>query len=311
MILVTGGAGYIGSHFCKMASLAGVKTVVLDNLSTGHREFVKFGPLELADLRNREDVRKIFAKYNFEAVVHFAAKSLVGESVQRPDLYHENNVGGMENLLNSMLEFGCNTIVLSSSAAVYGVAQDNLISETASLNPINPYGETKKQCEQMALRFSREHGFNVGILRYFNVIGGHSDKDVWEWHEPETHLVPNIIQSIKSGRPLKLFGTDYETPDGSAVRDYVDVVDLALVHLEALKTLQTRNQLISNVGRGFGYSVKSVIKACRDVLGKEFVVEEMPRRAGDPPCLVADASFFKSWYLAKIKTLEESLLVFK
>lgn len=307
-ILVTGGAGYIGSHFAKAAKRAGHQPVVLDNLSTGHRELVKWGPLVHADLRDSAQVLKALRDYQIEAVVHFAAKALVGESMQRPELYYSNNVYGTLSLLQAMSEAEVRTLVFSSSCATYGLAKSDVMKEDHPQEPVNPYGRSKLYCERMIEDFATAHGLRYAMLRYFNVIGEDPEGETFEKHEPETHLVPNLIHALLAGHPFSMFGTDFPTPDGTAIRDYVDVNDLAQVHLAALEKLtKLPESFHSNIGSGRGYSVREVFGAVSEVFEQTPRVEEKPRRPGDPPRLVADPTYFRSWYHLPMKTLEESL----
>jgi len=306
-ILVTGGAGYIGSHFCLAAQKAGHQVVCYDNLSRGHKKFVRFGPLVKGDLANKNLLIKTLKKYKIEAVVHFAALALVGESMAKPEKYYANNVAGSLSLLQAMLAAKVKTIVFSSSAATYGAPAVKTIKENQAQKPINPYGWSKKMVEQMILDWQRSYGFKTVILRYFNVIGQDGENRVWEDHRPETHLVPNIIKALKNQTPFFLFGNNYPTPDKSCVRDYVDVNDLAQVHLAALKYLKNHDFLISNVGRGRGYSNKEIVAAIEKVFGAKIKIQIKPRRAGDPARLVASNKFFKSWCPVKIRSLEQSL----
>lgn len=310
-ILVTGGAGYIGSHFCRVAHLAGLTPVVLDNLSTGHQSFVKFGPFVHADIRDTYQVEKALRDHDIQAVVHFAAKSLVGESMTRPDHYYSNNVVGTISLLRAMKSANVRTIVFSSSAAVYGIAKSDTITETHSLEPISPYGRSKLMCEQIIQDCEMAHGIRYAFLRYFNVVGESPDNDLWENHNPETHLLPNLVKALRENRAFELFGTKFATPDGTAIRDYVDVNDLGQAHLMALKVLNQQKKLISNIGMGRGYSVREVFNTLGKVFGKTPECIEKPPRIGDPPKLVADSKFFNSWCNLKMRSLEESLHIMK
>ncbi len=308
-ILVTGGAGYIGSHFCKAAAKAGHKPIVIDDLSMGHKEFVKWGPLYQHSILETDRIRKIGEVEGVEAVVHFAAKSLVGESVQQPELYRKVNVEGTKSLLKAILGTNVRYFVLSSSAATYGQPSVDLISEITSQKPVNPYGQTKLECEKMVLE---QKQLKVAVLRYFNVIGQDPEGQLLEKHEPETHLVPNILRALKTGKPFGIFGTDYPTPDGTCIRDYVDVNDLALVHLEALKYIQANEKpLISNVGRGKGESIQDVLSAVEKVFGKLPQIEIEERRQGDPARLVASDKIFRGWCNVPLRNLEESLKTLK
>jgi UDP-arabinose 4-epimerase len=274
-ILVVGGAGYVGSHACKALAEAGYKPVTLDNLRTGHADAVKWGPLVEADFGNVERVRQTVREHAITAAMHFGALSLVAESVAEPARYYANNVAGTLRLLEALGAEGVGRIVFSSSAAVYGEASADPIPEDAALNPINPYGETKRVIEG-ALRFiGQAQGLSWCALRYFNAAGADEAGEIGERHEPETHLIPNVLKAVRAGRPVKLFGSDYPTPDGSVVRDYVHVADLADAHVAALKFLAEGGESQPmNLGSGEGLSVKQIVAAAE--------------RAGDPPCLVAD-----------------------
>jgi UDP-glucose-4-epimerase GalE len=290
-ILVVGGAGYVGSHACKALAQAGYKPVTLDNLRTGHADAVKWGPLVEADFGDVETVRQTIREHGVTAAMHFGALSLVAESVVEPARYYANNVSGTLRLLDALGAEGVGRIVFSSSAAVYGEASGDPIPEDAPLNPINPYGETKRVIEG-ALRFiGQAQGLSWCALRYFNAAGADEAGEIGERHEPETHLIPNVLKAVRAGRPVKLFGSDYPTPDGSVVRDYVHVADLADAHVAALKFLsQGGESQPMNLGSGEGLSVKQIVAAAERVLGHPIPAEMGPRRAGDPPCLVADPS---------------------
>ena len=288
-ILVVGGAGYVGSHACKALALAGYKPVTLDNLRTGHADAVKWGPLVEADFGDVETVRQTIREHGIVAAMHFGALSLVAESVAEPARYYANNVSGTLRLLDALGAEGVGRIVFSSSAGVYGVTSSDPIPEDAPLNPINPYGETKRVIEG-ALRFiGQAQGLAWCALRYFNAAGADEAGEIGERHEPETHLIPNVLKAVRAGRPVKLFGSDYPTPDGSVVRDYVHVADLADAHVAALKFLAGGGESQPmNLGSGEGLSVKQIVAAAERVLGHPIPAEMGPRRAGDPPCLVAD-----------------------
>lgn len=310
-ILVTGGAGYIGSHFAKLSKSAGLNPVVIDNLSTGHQKFVKYGPFVHADIRETPQVEKVIRDFEIQAVVHFAAKSLVGESMIKPDHYYSNNVTGTLSLLRAMKSCNVRTIVFSSSAAVYGVAKTDTIDEKHVLDPINTYGRCKLYCENMLKDFESAFGFRYAILRYFNVIGEDPGGEIWEAHNPETHLVPNLVKSLKEKKTFEMFGSNFATPDGTAIRDYVDVNDLADVHLKALHYLNQNRKLISNVGMGKGYSVKEVFTTFEKVFEVKLDIAQKPPREGDPPKLVANADYFSSWCTTKLRPLEDSLKTMK
>ena len=296
MILVTGGAGYIGSH-CVMALLEQNNDVVIfDNLSTGHIETVetlkKYGPVEFqkGDLTNFDDINSVFKNYDIDKVVHFAAFSQVGESVVNPQKYYINNVCGTINLLRAMLENNVKKIVFSSTAATYGEPVYIPIDEKHPQNPINPYGQTKLMIEKIMDDYDKAYGLKSVRLRYFNVAGADSKSRIGEWHDPETHLIPNILKStFNNGKTFQMFGDDYDTKDGTCVRDYINVEDLAQAHLLALKYLDNGGETnYFNLGTNDGNTVKEVFSACEKVTEKTIPVEIKSRRAGDPASLVAD-----------------------
>ena len=301
-ILVTGGAGYIGSH-CVLALLEnGYDVVIFDNLSTGHIETIeklkKYGNVDFVkgDLQNISDIKSLFNSYTTDAVIHFAAFSQVGESVKNPQKYYMNNVCGTLNLLSAMLESGVKKIVFSSTAATYGEPEYIPIDEKHPQNPINPYGQTKLMIEKIMDDYDRAYGLKSVRLRYFNVAGADSQGRVGEWHEPETHLIPNILKSTFSGgQTFKMFGTDYDTKDGTCVRDYINVEDLAQAHLLALDYLNKGGETnYFNLGTNDGNTVKEVFSACEKVTGQNIPVDICPRREGDPASLVADNTKAKS-----------------
>lgn len=316
MILVTGGAGYIGSH-CVMALLEQNNDVVIfDNLSTWHIETVetlkKYGPVEFqkGDLTNFDDINSVFKNYDIDKVVHFAAFSQVGESVVNPQKYYINNVCGTINLLRAMLENNVKKIVFSSTAATYGEPVYIPIDEKHPQNPINPYGQTKLMIEKIMDDYDKAYDLKSVRLRYFNVAGADSKSRIGEWHDPETHLIPNILKStFNNGKTFQMFGDDYDTKDGTCVRDYINVEDLANAHVLALKYLNNGGITnFFNLGTQEGNSVKEVFSACTKVTGKDIPLKEMPRRAGDPAILVAANSKAKEvlgWNPEK--TLEESI----
>lgn len=296
MILVTGGAGYIGSH-CVMALLENNNDVVIfDNLSTGHIETVqtlqKYGNVEFqqGDLTNFDDINSVFKKFNIEKVVHFAAFSQVGESVVNPQKYYINNVCGTINLLRAMLENKVKKIVFSSTAATYGEPVYIPIDEKHPQNPINPYGQSKLMIEKIMDDYDKAYGLKSVRLRYFNVAGADLKSRIGEWHDPETHLIPNILKStFNNGKTFQMFGDDYDTKDGTCVRDYINVEDLAQAHLLALKYLDEGGATnYFNLGTNDGNTVKEVFAACEKVTQKDIPVEMRPRRAGDPASLVAN-----------------------
>ena len=289
-VLVAGGAGFVGSHACKALSKAGFLPVTLDNLATGHADAVKWGPFVNADIRDAEAVRAALREHQITAVMHFAASSLVGESVVKPALYYENNVIASLRFFEALVAEGLKNIVFSSTAAVYGVAEQALITEDSPLKPTNPYGETKRAIEGALLWLGKAHGFSWTALRYFNAAGADEDGEIGERHDPETHLIPNMVRAtLGTGAGLKVFGTDYPTPDGSAVRDYIHVTDLAEAHIAALHwQRQGGESRPFNLGTGKGLSVLQMVAAAEAVLGRTPPHELAERRAGDPPSLVAD-----------------------
>ncbi len=295
-ILVTGGAGYIGSH-CVLALLnKGLEVVIFDNLETGHIETVetlqKEGKVEFVkgDLKTLEDINSVFDKYKIDAVVHFAALSLVGESVKEPQKYYYNNVYGTLNLLNAMMSHGVKKIVFSSTAATYGEPEYIPIDENHPQSPINPYGNSKLMVEKIMDDYSKAYDLRSVRLRYFNVAGADSKTRVGEWHNPETHLIPNILKStLSGGKTFEMYGDDYPTKDGTCVRDYINVEDLAQAHILALEYLNNGGETnYFNLGTKNGDTVKEVFSACENVTGKNIPVNMMPRREGDPASLVAD-----------------------
>lgn len=289
-VLVTGGAGYIGSHICKALARAGYAHVVLDNLSTGHRWAVKWGPLVEGDIAERRLVRDTLDKYKIEAVIHCAANASVSESMENPYKYLHENVTSSMGLLEAMRETGVRQIVFSSTCATYGVPQQIPISELEPQVPVNPYGESKLFVERALLWYERVHGFSWAALRYFNAAGADRDGEIGESHDPETHLIPLVVQATLGLRPaVHILGTDYPTPDGTAIRDYCHVEDLADAHVRALEHLSRGGESTAlNLGMGRGYSVREVIAAVERITGRPVPVRESARRGGDPPTLVAD-----------------------
>jgi UDP-glucose-4-epimerase GalE len=290
-LLITGGAGYIGSHLCKLLAARGDTVTVLDNLSTGHRWAVRWGELIEADLRDLPAVEAALRGRGFDAVVHFGAMSLVGESMTDPGKYYLGNVGGTVNLLVAMQRAGVPAIVFSSSAAVYGSPERTPIPEDHPRRPINPYGRTKAMIEDILADFEAAHGLRSVALRYFNAAGASRDGDLGEVHEPETHLIPNVLRAAAAGRPVSVFGDAYPTPDGTCVRDYIHVEDLADAHVAALEHLRQGGASERfNLGTGHGYSVREVIDAAGAVIGRPVAMTIAPPRPGDPPVLVAEAA---------------------
>ena len=288
-ILVTGGAGYIGSHTSKALAAAGYTPVVLDNLSTGHRWAVKWGPLVVADIADRARVKSVVKEWDIEAVIHFAAHAYVGESVRQPQKYFDNNVTKTLALLDTLLEAGVSKVVLSSSCATYGVPHKLPISEGHPQEPINPYGASKLFVEKILYWYELAYGLRHMNLRYFNAAGADPDWEIGEDHDPETHLIPLVIAAAQGvNRTFEVFGTDYDTADGTAVRDYVHVCDLACAHINALDYLLAGGHSASvNLGTGRGHSIRDVISAVEAVSGRAVPVIQGPRRAGDPPTLIA------------------------
>jgi len=293
MILVVGGAGYIGSHLVKEL-VEKEEVVVLDNLSTGHREAVDSRAIFVkGDLGNVDDILMVFRSYPIKAVMHFAACSLVGESVVDPLKYYQNNVASTLTLLKVMLKFKVKNFIFSSTAATYGIPNVEMIDETSTTTPINPYGQSKLMVEQILSDLSTSDGLKYVILRYFNAAGAHDSAAIGESHDPETHLIPIILQHLLGQREkISVFGSDYDTPDGTCIRDYIHVTDLASAHILALKALFTGKKTaeIYNLGNGLGYSVKEVIETCEKVTGVKANVEMVDRRAGDPARLVASSN---------------------
>ena len=290
-ILVTGGAGYIGSHTCKALKAKGYNPVTYDNLSSGHPWAVKWGPLEHGDILDRGRLSQVIASYKPSAIIHFAALISVGESVENPEKYYRNNVMGSLTLLQTMREQGVDRIIFSSTAAVYGLPEVVPIPETALEQPINPYGETKLFVERIMRDFGRAYGLNWTALRYFNASGADPEGETGEAHDPETHLIPIILEAIQGKRDrLTVYGTDYDTPDGTCIRDYIHVTDLAHAHVAALERLRHGGESCSyNLGNGSGFSVREVINAAQKVTGKIAPVNYGERREGDPSVLIADA----------------------
>ncbi|HWO76913.1 MAG TPA: UDP-glucose 4-epimerase GalE [Bacillus sp. (in: firmicutes)] len=292
MILVVGGAGYIGSHLVK--ELVETKEVaVLDNLSTGHRWAVDERAVFVeGDLGNAADLEKVFSTYKIEAVMHFAANSLVGESVVDPLKYYQNNVAATLTLLQTMMRHDVKKFIFSSTAATYGIPDVDLITEDTMTNPINPYGRSKLMIEHILADFSKAYGLNYVVLRYFNAAGAHVSAEIGEKHDPETHLIPIVLQHLLGEREhIAVFGSDYDTLDGTCIRDYIHVTDLAKAHILGVEALLagTKETVTYNLGNGLGYSVKEVIDTCEKVTGKKANVVMSDRREGDPARLVASS----------------------
>ena len=291
-ILVTGGAGYIGSHACKALQREGLTPVTFDNLVTGWADAVKYGPFERGDLLNRSDVDRVFKQHAPVAVMHFAALSQVGESMTKPGRYWHNNVMGSLNLIQSAVDHGCLNFVFSSTCAVYGDQDGVVLDENSSQCPINAYGASKRAVENILADYQAAFGLNQVIFRYFNVAGADPDGEVGEFHQPETHLIPLILDAIDGKRDaLTIFGNDYDTPDGTCIRDYVHVCDLVDAHLLGLKWLQEgRGSRVFNLGTGDGFSVREVVEQAAHVTNRPVPIVEGPRSAGDCTKLVSGSS---------------------
>ena len=289
-ILVTGGAGYIGSHAVKLFRERGHDVWVYDNLSMGHRGAVPPDRLVVGDLNDLHRLDQLLVEQRIDAVVHFAAWTYVGESVQQPAKYWQNNVVNAFGLLDCVRRHQIQRFVFSSTAAIFGTPHNMPITEETPHLPINPYGQTKLTVERALHDFSQAYGIGYAALRYFNAAGAAPDGSIGEDHTPETHLIPLVLFAAMGKRPqIEIFGTDYPTPDGTCVRDYIHVDDLALAHLLALEKLTPGMELHYNLGIGHGYSVREVIRACEEVTGKMVPVKEGPRRAGDPAVLIASS----------------------
>lgn len=295
-ILVTGGAGYIGSHACKALAKAGHTPITYDNLVYGHRWAVKWGPLEEGDIADRDRLSEVIAKYQPVAVMHFAAYAYVGESVQDPGKYYRNNVAGTLTLLEVMRDLGIDKFIFSSTCATYGIPESVPIREDHPQRPINPYGASKLMIERMLQDFDVAHGLRSISLRYFNAAGADPDGEIGEAHDPETHLIPLVLDAAAGKRTaITVFGDDYETPDGTCIRDYIHVADLADAHVLALKALEDGAKTTAyNLGNGHGFSVKEVIETAERVAGKTVPVEIGQRRPGDPAKLVGDSTRIRS-----------------
>lgn len=289
-ILVTGGAGFVGSHTCKALARAGFLPVTYDDLSNGIGEAVRWGPLEVGNLADRTRLAAVFDRHRPAAVIHFAAFIEAGVSVREPGRFYENNVAGTLSLLRAMEQAGCDRIVFSSTAAVYGDPDHTPIAEDHPLRPVNPYGRSKLMVENILADLTAAHGLRVATLRYFNASGADPERELGENHQPETHLIPLVLQAALGLRPeIAIFGFDYDTPDGTCIRDYVHVADLADAHVLALRHLLDGGAcLTANLGTGHGFSVLEVVKAVEAVTGLSVPVRRADRRPGDPAILVAD-----------------------
>lgn len=290
-VLVCGGAGYIGSHVNKQLNKEGYETVVFDNLIYGHREAVKWGHFIQGDLKNIDEIETVFQKYNIEAVFHFAAYAYVGESVEKPEKYYYNNVTNTLNLLHVMKKYDCDKIIFSSTCATYGEPKSVPITEDMQQSPINPYGASKLMVERIFQDYSKAYGLKFVVLRYFNAAGADPEGEIGESHFPETHLIPLVLDAASGKRQdIKVFGIDYDTPDGSCIRDYIHVYDLATAHLLALHYLEEGKESdFFNLGNAFGTSVLDVVEAAKKVTNKKFQVTLTDRREGDPAKLVGSS----------------------
>ena len=289
-ILVTGGAGFIGSHVCKLLAAKGYEPVVYDNLSRGNRWAVKWGPLEEGDIADVSRLQEVLRRYRPAALMHFAAYAYVGESVQNPTIYYRNNIGGSAALLQAVVEAHRIPVVFSSSCATYGIPETIPIAENQPQSPINPYGYTKLVVERMLADTDAAHGVRSVALRYFNAAGSDPDCEIGERHDPETHLIPLVLQAARDGTPMRVLGDDYPTPDGTCIRDYIHVCDLADAHVRALEYLLAGGKTCAfNLANARGYSVKEVIAAAEKVCGRPVLVEIVARRPGDPPVLIGAA----------------------
>ena len=291
-VLVTGGAGFIGSHACKALAAAGFRPVVVDNLSTGHGEAVRWGPLHRVDIRDQAALAEVFAAERPQAVMHFAAAAYVGQSVEDPAFYYDNNVVGMIRLLDTCREFRVGQVIFSSSCATYGQPTQMPIREDTPQEPINPYGRTKLMCEHILRDYVAAFGLQSVGLRYFNAAGADPAGELVENHAPETHLIPLALMAASGQRPpLQVFGTDYPTPDGTCVRDYVHVADLAAAHVAALGYLRAGGAPDNfNLGTGRGYSILEIAAEIGRLFGRRLPWQAAARRPGDPPALVADTA---------------------
>lgn len=291
-ILITGGAGYIGSHACKALARAGYTPIAYDNLVYGHAGAVRWGPLERGDISDRARLDAVLVRYRPTAVMHFAAYAYVGESVEDPGKYYRNNVAGTLTLLEALRDQAIDRFIFSSTCATYGIPQHIPISETHPQQPINPYGASKLMIERMLRDFDVAHGLRSIALRYFNAAGADPEGDIGEAHDPETHLLP-LVLDVAGGRrsAITVYGDDYDTPDGTCIRDYIHVTDLAQAHVLALQALEQRAAgAVYNLGNGQGFSVREVIDRARQVTGRDIPVTLGPRRPGDPSRLVGDAT---------------------
>jgi UDP-glucose 4-epimerase len=292
-VLVTGGAGYVGSHICKILKDKGYTPVVFDNLSTGHKEFVKWGPLFVGNILSLSDLESAFEKFSISSVIHCAAKAYVSESVSDPIKYYRENINGSINLLETFIKYRGSNFIFSSSCAVYGNTTNIRIKENHETNPINPYGFTKLAIEKLIIDLKNIHEFNFAILRYFNAAGAEPESNIGELHEPETHVIPLMINSLKTQNVFKIFGNDYSTYDGTAIRDFVHVSDLAIAHINSLEFIaSSKLDILCNIGSGDEISVLDLVLQMQKLdPGFQYVFEK--RRIGDPEYLVANNELSK------------------
>lgn len=292
MILIAGGAGYIGSHTNKILNKLGYETIVVDNLVYGHKEFVKWGKFYNIDIGNKKELEKIFKKEKIEAVMHFCAYAYVGESVKEPSKYYNNNVVNTVNLLDTMVKYNVYKFIFSSTCATFGNPIKIPIDEIHPQNPINPYGKTKLMVEKILEDYEKAYGFKYIVLRYFNASGADPDCEIGEWHNPETHLIPlAIYNSLGITKNITVFGTDYNTKDGSCIRDYIHVNDIANAHILALEYLNKYKKSDDfNLGNGKGFSVREILSIVEKLSGKKLNIVYGKRREGDPPILIGNSS---------------------
>jgi UDP-arabinose 4-epimerase len=297
-VLVTGGAGYIGSHTAKLLAAAGVEPIIYDNLSTGNLSALRWGTFVSGDILDTARLTRALTEHNPEAVIHFAASAYVGESVEDPAKYYQNNVSGTSSLLDACRMAKIEKVIFSSSCAVYGVPSTLPIKETTARHPINPYGRTKLIGEHMLEDHATAYGINYVALRYFNACGADPDGELGEWHTPETHLIPKaLLAALRLGPSLPVFGDDYDTADGTCIRDFIHVLDLARAHVMALDYLNRGgNNVAVNIGTGKGSSIREVLSTIARVTGRQVPVEMHPRRPGDPPALYADTTLARQLF---------------
>ena len=309
-VIVTGGAGYVGSHVCKQLRAEGFLPVTIDNLATGWQHAVQFGPFELVDITRLSELKVVFAKWNPIAVIHLAARTSVGESVEQPEEYHLCNVEGTRNVISAMLDQDCCQFIFSSTCAVYGNSPVGRVNEASPLNPISPYAENKRESEKLLATFARENGVRSTIFRYFNVAGSDPENHIGEWKASPSNLIPAVLECAAHGRPFEIFGTDYPTPDGTCIRDYVHANDVANAHIQGMKTMLNGNSGdLYNIGTGTGNSVREVVDCCRKITGINFPINEASRRDGDVARVVGDCAKAQSklGWSAQRSTIEEMI----